>query len=334
MTNALRERAAQAQWGCSGGVASRGKPAPAMQAARTEAAAGSRPANVQRKAALFAAGLVFSSGGMACSGTEPAPDDEPEHPVREISFIRLHGGSFQMGSDEGYENEQPVRRVDVRAFEIQETEVTVAQYRNCVEAGACPVPPSAVSEGTCNYHIPGHDDRPVTCVTWYEARAFATWVGGGARLPTEAEWEFAARGGDGRDRLYPWGNQVATCDLAVMADGEPGCGAWEPSNVCSRRAGQPEESPFCDLAGNVAEWVEDDYHESYGCVPASENASCAGREGAPLDGSAWFDEPERAPLRVVRGGGWYSDARLLRVSVRDGLAPDRQLRDVGFRLVR
>ena len=121
----------------------------------------------------------------------------------------------------------------------------------------------------------------MNCVDWNQASAFCTWSG--KRLCTESEWEKAARGTDGR--LYPWGNEGVSCAYAVTDDK---CGVHGTLPVGSKPAGA---SPYgaLDMAANVAEWVEDDYHSSY--------------DGAPSDESAWVDSP-RAASRVQRGGGW------------------------------
>ena len=136
-----------------------------------------------------------------------------------------------MGSEKGFRDEQAPHRVQVADFEIARTEVTFAQYQACVDAGACVAP--HVEKGRC--FIKAGDmweygrvreeflglDQPVICVDWDQARSFSRWVGG--RLPTEAEWEYAARSA-GKDRVHPWGNEPATCERVVMNDGGRGCG--------------------------------------------------------------------------------------------------------------
>jgi len=139
-----------------------------------------------------------------------------------IVWVSIPGGSFDMGSNDN-SDEKPVHRVTVRGFRMSKTEVTFGQYRKCVDAGKCTAP--HVSDGSC-YVYTGSSwemgtlpssfqgaDQPVVCVHWNQAVAFATWAGG--RLPTEAEWEYAARSG-GRAQRYPWGSQKATCDREVM----------------------------------------------------------------------------------------------------------------------
>ena len=229
-----------------------------------------------------------------------------------IEWIRIPGGSFRMGSKTGDSDERPDHRVTVKDFDLAKTEVTVAQYRACVRAGACSVPGTGAY---CNWGDDSRDDHPVNCVDWDQARAFALWAGG--RLPTEAEWEFAARSG-GRARLFPWGNETASCKRAVMAGGGDGCGKNRTWSVCSKTLGNSVQG-ICDLTGNVWEWVEDCWHRNY--------------EGAPSDGSAWTGNCAGA-YRVFRGGGWSERAANCLVTYRVRNIPGRRRYNVGFRLAR
>jgi formylglycine-generating enzyme required for sulfatase activity len=135
--------------------------------------------------------------------------------LRLIEFILIKGGSFMMGSEES-NWEKPIHRVVVKDFYMSKTEVTVGQYRKCVEAGVCSKPDS------CNYGSPNWTDsigskenHPINCVDWKQARTFAKWVGGD--LPSEAQWEYASRSG-GKDIKYPWGNAEATCEYAEAVE--------------------------------------------------------------------------------------------------------------------
>jgi len=222
-----------------------------------------------------------------------------------IEFVRIEGGSFQMGSG------GDTRRVSVPSFELAKTEVTVGQYRACVEAGSCSAPNTG---GACNWDKPGRDDHPVNCVDWAQASTFGLWAR--ARLPSEAEWEFAARSG-GRGQVYPWGDAEATCRYAMMDDGGgDGCGLGDTTApVCSKPSGNSAQG-VCDLAGNVWEWVED-WFGPYG--------------EAPSDGSA---RSRAAVYRVFRGGGWDRTAGFLRAAYRGRRRPGFRLTDLGFRLAR
>jgi len=240
-----------------------------------------------------------------------------------IEWVRIPGGSFKMGSNGGGSDEKPVHRVRVGSFEMSKTEVTFGQYQACVDAGACSAP--HVSDGTCWVKQGGKwgkgklpedfqgADQPVVCVDWKQARTFAGWAGG--RLPSEAEWEYAARSG-GKDVKYPWGKQSASCSYAVMDDGGDGCDRDRTWSVCSKTAGNTEQG-LCDMAGNVHEWVEDIYHSSY--------------SGAPVDGSAWTSGGSD---RVFRGGSWSNAAWALPAALRYRYVPSFRYDYLGFRLLR
>ena len=233
-----------------------------------------------------------------------------------ISWVKIDGGTFQMGSDTDEEDEGPARQVSVPSFSLGRTEVTVAQYRKCVEAGAC------ILSDTCSWHaVPNHkapasDDKPINCVSWDEAQAFVTWLGDGARLPSEAEWEFAARS-RGNGWRYPWGNDIASTTRASMneTEGNAFLAGLSPNSVCSKPSGNSAQG-VCDLSGNVWEWVAD----WYGAYRL-----------APSDGSA---RTRRSKSRVVRGGSWRDPADLLRVSKRGGQRPDGHFDHIGFRVAR
>ena len=228
-------------------------------------------------------------------------------------MVEVAAGPFLMGCNEAvdddcYSDEYPYHEVDVPGFAIDRTEVTNAAYAefltahgNDCDGGEC------VAAGDLDLRLGesggtwsadgGYADHPVVEVTWYGARGYCAWVG--KRLCSESEREKAARGTDGR--IYPCGDEepgptLVNCSESVCGDGYYGGTA----PVGSFSAGA---SPYgaLDLAGNVWEWTEDDWHGSYG--------------GAPSDGSAWVDSP-RAGFRVVRGGGWVIYAVSLRASNR------------------
>ena len=219
-----------------------------------------------------------------------------------------------MGSTSGDTDEKPVHRVRVGPFAMMKSEVTVGMYRACVAAGKCS---EAKAGAYCNWGQSGREDHPVNCVDWSQATAFCSAAGG--RLPSEAEWEYAASGGEGRK--YPWGSEEATCARAVMdAGGGNGCGRGNTTwPVCSKRAGESKHG-LCDLAGNVWEWTQDCWHGSYG--------------GAPSDGSAWTTGCEQGDRRVVRGGSWFNGAGVLRAAFRVGSFAGDRNDNRGFRCVR
>jgi len=228
-------------------------------------------------------------------------------------LVCVPAGEFLMGSadsDRDAENsEKPQHKVELDAFWIDRTEVTNAQYNQCVQAGKCTAS-SYASDSRYN-----GDTQPVVGVTWNDATTYCEWAG--RRLPTEAQWEKAARGTDGR--LYPWGNQMATCDYAVVAvtyDSETGCGKKTTWPVGSKPRGA---SPYgaLDMAGNVWEWVEDRYDAEYYANSPLKNPT------GPSSGSD----------RLLRGFGWYYDTGGVRAAYRGYADPDTPLDYFGFRCV-
>jgi len=244
--------------------------------------------------------------------TAPAVAERGSHG---IEWISLPGGTFAMGSSTGDDQERPVHAVRVLPFRIMKTEVTVAMWRECVRSGVCKKPTTLF--GLCNWNDEDKEQHPVNCLSWDLAHAFARWVGDGARLCSEAEWEYAARSG-GAAQPYPWGDAAPDCTRAVLSQDESGCGKQGTWPVCSRPTGSSAQG-VCDLAGNVREWVQDGYHADY--------------QGAPTSGRAW-GSPHGHLVGVVRGGGWESDGQALRTTAREDLIPTRQPGDAGARMCR
>jgi len=222
-----------------------------------------------------------------------------------IQWVMITGGTFMMGAGDVGSSALPRHKVKIKSFQMAMTLVTNKQYKACVDAGACT---------KVDWLGPWFDGdyQPVVGVDWNQAKAFSEWVGG--RLPTEAEWEYAARSG-GREQKYPWGNEDTTCERAVInAD----CGYDPTAPVCSKPAGNTQQG-LCDMAGNVWEWVQDWYHDTY--------------NGAPIDGSAW--ESPAGSWRVDRGGCWYNDAGFARSAFRARDVPgNRGDSTLGFRPAR
>jgi formylglycine-generating enzyme required for sulfatase activity len=202
-----------------------------------------------------------------------------------------------------YEWELPQHIVTLAAFWIDQAEVTNAQYRKCLEAGTC-TEPDDWSNNDFN-----QDKQPVVGVDWSEAQVYCQWAR--ARLPTEAEWEKAARGTDGR--TYPWGNDEATCQYAVMEDGNGyGCGRDNTRPVGSKPEGA---SPYgaLDMAGNVWEWT------------ASLGMAYPYR---PDDGREDVNTPGK---RVLRGGSFLNYHNYVRSVGRYRCVPYHSYVDIGFR---
>ncbi len=238
-----------------------------------------------------------------------------------LEWVTIPGGTFMMGSPEGIviiitNIGQPQHEVTVPTFKISKTEITVQQYGVCVDARICSEPSTAYE--TDNWGKAGRENNPINSVNWYQAREFAEWLDG--RLPSEAEWEYAARSG-GQDIVYPWGNEEVICERAVIDSDENGnsCGNATTLQVCSKPLGNTAQG-LCDMAGNVREWVEDDWHQSY--------------SGAPSDGRAWIDSP-RFDSRVLRGGSWVSLPHYCRSASRGAMGgyPDDSGDTRGFRVV-
>ncbi len=230
--------------------------------------------------------------------------------ARLVDWVAIPGGSFYMGTDSGEMDEMPVHQVSINGFQISRSEITVAQYNACVQAGACRAP--ATNEG-CNWNVPGRLDHPVNCVDWQQAESFARWVGG--RLPTEAEWEYAARSG-GKNDKYPWGSQRVDCSLAVISQDGQGCAVGGTWPVCSKSAGNTAQG-VCDMMGNVWEWTQDWYHENY--------------IGAPTDSSAWNVSTSD---RSYRGGSFREGPTYVRASNRGFNKPSYRFKSLGIRVAR
>ena len=245
-----------------------------------------------------------------------------------LVWVRIPGGSFKMGSTEGSASEKPVHGVQVSSFSLLKSEVTVGQYIACVKTGRCSA--THADDGSCYALIDGNwkqgklpgafrgKDQPVVCVDWTQARAYCRWAGG--RLPSESEWEYAARSG-GKARKYPWGDAKATCSRAVMGHAKPapcGCVKDRTWPVCSKASGNSAQG-VCDLAGNVWEWVEDCWHSSYA--------------GAPSSAKPWTENCSDS-YRVSRGGSWSSVAGLLRAALRSWSTPGYRSSNLGFRCAR
>ena len=266
--------------------------------------------------------LVFAQAPWACEATRE--QRAPAHP-NGLVWVPIEGGSFEMGSV-AWSDERPVHRVAVASFEMTRTEITVAQYRECVDAGACTAPSGGGPYE--NWNQSGFDDRPVNAVGWGQAVAFCRYIGG--RLPTESEWEYAARGD--QNRTYPWGEEPPDCERVVMADtnGVAGCGTGGTLPVCSRAEGNTPEG-LCDMSGNLWEWVEDYYRNTYNCEARPGAHNCEDGTAAPTDGSVWGDT---GSFRVERGGCFNADAFYQRSSARLRVTPTKQSYGLGIRCAR
>ena len=255
---------------------------------------------------------------------------DPRLAVPEDNRVEISGGAFWMGAQtedpeapgydaEAFDQESPVRQVTVSAFGLGRYPVTVQEYRQFVDTGeegyldpTCWAPEGWAWRSREGHAAPGswkeqmrHRNRPVTEVSWYEADAYCRWAGG--RLPTEAEWEHAARGEAGR--RFPWGAEEPDPNRASF-----GFRFRNPSPVGSYPLGATPEGVH-DLAGNVWEWGAD----RYGAYPSEAEEDPPGAES----GSS----------RVLRGGAFYNDPRYLRAAYRFLFPPGNRGDSYGFRVV-
>lgn len=213
----------------------------------------------------------------------------------EVEWLSVTGGTFIMGQDGLDPGYGPPHVVTVPDYQMTRAEITANQYAQCVDAGGCEGSEPDANSG--NYGKVGFEHHPVNAIQWEQARAYCAWIGG--RLPTEAEWEYAARNGSAQT-TFPWGEGLS-CDYAVMAIGlaptsRSGCGMLGTWQVCSKPRGLSSHG-FCDLSGNVAEWTEDDWSRY--------DVDGDGVIDTPIDGSANVFEP-RSASRTVRGGHYGS----------------------------
>ncbi|MCR4406904.1 MAG: formylglycine-generating enzyme family protein [Anaerolineae bacterium] len=233
-------------------------------------------------------------GETPAATTQPASD-----------MVLIPAGPFIMGSDADDRDEAPQREVDLPAFEIDLFEVTNAQFAAFVAATGYKTDAEKAGEpGWRGFYTEGKDNHPVVKVSWNDAVAYCQWLG--KRLPTEAEWEKAARGTDGR--IYPWGNE------------------WDPARLNSYQSGYRGTTPVgsfaegvspygvFDMAGNVWEWTADWY--------------------LPYPGSDYQDPYFGEVNKVTRGGGWFEEPPQVRTSNRNCTSPTAANDDLGFRCAR
>jgi len=230
--------------------------------------------------------------------------------------VQIPGGTFQMGSNDGESDEKPVHTVTVKSFAMGKYEATRGEFRKFVEATSYKTDAEKgdgcygwtgsewKKDSSFNWKNVGFtqdDKHPVVCVSWNDAKAYVKWLseqtGKDYRLPTEAQWEYAARAGT--TTKYWWGNEIgknnANCD---------GCGSqWDNKQTAPVGSFKPNPFGLYDVSGNVWEWLEDKWHDSY--------------NGAPVDGSAWMSGDSN--FHLLRGGSWSgSDGDDLRCADRAG----------------
>ena len=259
--------------------------------------------------------LVKANAGRDAATIAVSTEETAAITVRlvEVGMVYIPGGTFRMGdlsvSGVGNSRELPVHSVTVPSFRIGKREVTFSQWDACVADGGCSHSPDDRGWGRGN--------RPVIRVSWDDVQEFIVWLNartdGGYRLPTESEWEYAARAGS--ETLYTWGDEIgvnrANCN---------GCGSrWDNRETAPVGSFPANAWGLHDMHGNVWEWVEDCWNGNY--------------EGAPGDGSAWLSGD--CSQRVVRGGAWrYGGPGGLRSSIQSKWLRSVRGVDLGFRLAR
>lgn len=283
------------------------KPAPPTPTPRPTAT----PAQLQ--SAESEAGNATAEGGTteAEAGTEATTEPTPA-PIPE-DMVEIPAGPFTMGQDGSKPKNGPAHSVDLPAYEIDRFEVTNDEFSRFVDESGYVTYAEENSSKNWRDAAEGKGNHPVVYVTWNDAQAYCEWAG--KRLPTEAEWEKAARGDDGR--VYPWGNDYPTEDEVDQYGNfyETGLRSTFPVGAFEKGT-----SPYglYDMAGNVREWVED-YFLAY--------------EGQAADADAFFGEENR----VNRGGGWFDgeDGELVTTYNRNAGPPDTSANDdIGFRCAR
>ena len=234
----------------------------------------------------------------------PAGAEAPTAPPVPEMMVEIPAGEFTMGNDGGDDDEKPAHTVTLEAFEIDMFEVTNADFARFVEETGYQTEAEKAGEMGWRAYAEGKDNYPVVKVTWNDADAYCQWAG--KRLPTEVEWEKAARGEEGF--IYPWGNE------------------WDPAKVNAKESGfrgtvavgsfAEGASPYgvFDMAGNVWEWMAD-WYQAY---PDSTYQS------------EYFGER----FRVTRGGGWFQEANLVTTFNRSATDPSAANDDLGFRCAR
>lgn len=293
---------------------------------------------------------ALSQAAVKHKVSKAAPASKPGKIFRDCKscpeMVVIRSGKFDMGSPDSEDgrgdDEGPVNHVSVAAFALGKTEITRGQFAEFVKQSGyitgdkCwTLENGSYGERKGNWREPGfpqNDRHPVTCINWNDADAYAKWLSNKTgkiyRLPTEAEWEYAARGNTKTTRY--WGdNPDKACRYANGADNTAharifGARSWSIHHCTDHFAYtapagrfKPNAFGLYDMLGNVWEWTEDNYHDSY--------------RDAPAVGSAWLGGDTK---RVLRGGSWNNPPRDLRAAVRFGNKPDIRFNSFGFRVAR
>ena len=255
------------------------------------------------------------NGGAATASPVPAPRRTSNtnlpsaiNLANNLQLLKIPAGSFRMGSNQGADDEKPVHTVTIpRPFWMSKTETTFAQYDAYATASGKPKPSDSGW---------GRGSRPVINVSWNDALGYAKWLSANnaqnlqCRLPSEAEWEYAARAGTTTE--YSWGHYTGKNKANCRS-----CGSlWDGRQTAPTGYFPANRFGLQDMHGNVWEWVQDGWHDNY--------------QGAPTNGAAWNSDGR---LRVLRGGSWSSTPNLLRSAYRVRGVPGNRSNGLGFRVV-
>lgn len=254
---------------------------------------------------------------------DPVNDVEADEDVLPVNpeMVTIPAGDFWMGCDEVSQtncdsDEKPYHKIFLSSYAIDKFEVTAEDFKKCIDSGFCSNENmmqfnSFEDSVNCNAGAPGKEKHPVKCINWYGARRYCEWIG--KRLPTEAEWEKAARGLD--ERIYPWGDEVPSCDYAVkLGDSGSGCDTGDTFEIGSKEIGKSYYGLY-DMAGNVWEWVSDYYKSDYYSVSPIIN---------PI--GPYFESN-----KIMRGGGAASSNSDLLSYKRELVEPTSIAKYYGFR---
>ena len=251
------------------------------------------------------------------AGNEPSVEitvlDSKVSPVDGKILVYVPEGDFIMGSDTGGSiNNDPEHVVFLHAFWIDQTEVSNGQYLECVNRGACSPPGNQQAYGLNNHYDEiVYKDNPVEFVNWFQATDYCKWAG--RRLPTEAEWEKAARGTEGWP--YPWGNDPPNWDLLNYKGSYGQVNPLGGTNKVGSYPAGASPNGALDMAGNVNEWVADWYEQNYYDRSPFDNPQ------GPLSGTT----------KVIRGGDWSTYDVAIYSAYRSSINPDLMLSGIGFR---
>ena len=278
------------------------KPAAPQAAPQLQTAPPAAPATQQAAPNVQPSSPAAPTPQVSPSPVSPAaPGAQRASAIHEPEMTPLRGGTFAMGSNEDI-SEKPVHQVTIKPFAISKYPITVREWNECAAAKAC------------TFAATGKDDAPITNVSWSDAKQFVAWLAGATqksyRLPSEAEWEYAARGNT--QTKYWWGDQIKP-GMANCKNCADTASAEQPVKVGSF---QPNPFGLYDMGGGVDQWVEDCWHKTY--------------QGVPSDGSPW--NAGDCSSHVIRSGSWKNDATYVRPANRDNYDTNVRYPTHGFRV--